>query len=92
MRILLITDLYPLFEEEKGIPLTIRDFALGFLERGHMVEVFRPNLIPNVLIRKRKLYKNGCFENKGIRIFNKNFLTPFQKNSVLRAYKKYFQG
>ena len=92
MRILLITDLYPLFEEEKGIPLTIRDFALGFLERGHMVEVFRPNLIPNVLIRKRKLYKNGCFENKGIRIFNKNFLTRFQKNSVLRAYKKYFQG
>ena len=88
MRILLITDLYPLFDGEKGIPLTIKAFAEGFVERGHLVEVFRPNLIPNVLIRKRKLYKNGCKENNGIRVYNKNFLTPFRKHSVLRAYKK----
>ncbi len=92
MRILLITDLYPLFDDEKGIPLTIKAFAEGFVERGHLVEVFRPNLIPNVLIRKRKLYKNGCKENNGIRVYNKNFLTPFRKHSVLRAYKKYFKG
>ncbi|MCX4274669.1 MAG: glycosyltransferase family 4 protein [Candidatus Gastranaerophilales bacterium] len=92
MRILLITDLYPLFDGEKGIPLTIKAFAEGFVERGHLVEVFRPNLIPNVLIRKRKLYKNGCKENNGIRVYNKNFLTPFRKHSVLRAYKKYFKG
>ena len=92
MRILLVTDLYPLFEDEKGIPLTIKAFADGFVERGHLVEVFRPNLIANVLIRKRKLYKNGCYENDGIRVFNRNFLTPFQRTSVLRAYKKYFKG
>lgn len=92
MRILLITDLYPLFEDEKGIPLTIKAFVEGFVERGHLVEVFRPNLIANVLLRKRKLYKNGCYENGGVRVFNKNFLTPFRKQSVLRTYKKYFKG
>jgi len=92
MKILVITDLYPLFENEAGIPLTIKDFAEGFVERGHFVEVFRPNLIPNVLIRKRKLYKSKCYENENVRIYNKNFLTPFRKSSVLRAYKKYFKG
>ncbi len=91
MKILLITDLYPLFENEAGIPLTIKDFAEGFIERGHLVEVFRPNLIPNVLIRKRKLYKNGCHKNGDVRVFNKNFLTPFGQGSVLRAYRKYFK-
>ncbi len=92
MRILLITDLYPLFENEAGIPLTIKDFAEGFVERGHFVEVFRPNLTVNVLIRKRKLYKNSKYENGSIRIYNRNFLTPFRRGSVLRAYKKYFKG
>ena len=41
MNILLITDLYPLFEGEEGIPLTIRDFALGFIQEGHSVCVFK---------------------------------------------------
>ena len=91
MNILLITDLYPLFDEEKGIPLTIRDFALGFAEAGHNVQVFRPNFIFNVQIRGRKTYKNGEYENAHVKIFNRNFLLPFRKNSVLSAYKKYFK-
>ncbi len=67
MNILFITDLYPLFEEEKGIPLTIRDFALGFLDEGHSVKVFRPNFIFNTMIRGRKTYKNGEYENSGVK-------------------------
>lgn len=92
MNILLITDLYPLFEGEKGIPLTIRDFVLGFIEAGHSVQVFRPNFIFNTFLRKRKTYKNGEYENFGVKIFNRNFLFPFRKNSVLSAYKKYFKN
>ncbi len=91
MNILFVTDLYPLFEEEKGIPLTIRDFALGFLNEGHTVKVFRPNFIFNTIIRGRKTYKNGEYENSGVKIFNKNFLFPFREKSVLKAYKKYFK-
>lgn len=89
MKILLVTDLYPLFEGEAGIPLTIRDFAAGFKEMGHEVFVFRPNFIFNTFLRKRETYKNGYYENAGIKIFNKNFILPFKKESVLRAYKKY---
>lgn len=91
MNILLITDLYPLFEGEEGIPLTIRDFALGFIQEGHSVCVLRPNFILNTIVRKRKTYKNGLYEDSGIKIFIKNFLFPFDKGGVLRAYKKYFK-
>ena len=85
MNILLITDLYPLFEGEEGIPLTIRDFALGFIQEGHSVCVLRPNFILNTIVRKRKTYKNGLYEDSGIKIFIKNFLFPFDKGGVLRA-------
>ncbi len=91
MNILFVTDLYPLFEKEKGIPLTIQDFALGFNGEGHSVSVFRPNFILNTIIRGRKIYKNGEYENSSIKIYNKNFIFPFRKNSVLKAYRKYFK-
>ncbi len=93
MNILLATDLYPLFENEVGIPLIIRDFALGFEKEGHTVKVFRPNFMLNVFIRGRKLYRNGKYADKvsGVEVYNKNFLFPFRKNSVLRAYKKFFK-
>lgn len=94
MNILFVTDLYPLFEGEEGIPLTLQDFTLGFLKAGHSVQVFRPNFILNTIIRKRKTYKNGLYlnsKNSDIKIFNKNFLFPFRKNSVISAYRKYFK-
>ncbi len=93
MNILLVTDLYPLFENEAGIPLTVKDFALGFEKEGCTVKVFRPNFMLNVFLRGRKLYRNGKYADKGsnIQIFNKNFLFPFRRNSVIRACKKYFK-
>lgn len=89
MKILLVTDLYPLFEGEAGIPLTIRDFALGFKTLGHEVFVFRPNFMFNTFLRKRETYKGGIYENDGIKIYNKNFILPFKKESVLKVYEKY---
>ncbi len=94
MKILFVTDLYPLFEGEDGIPLTLEDFTLGFFNAGHNVQVFRPNFILNTMIRKRKTHKNGLYQNSknpDIKIFNRNFLFPFRKNSVISAYRKYFK-
>jgi len=91
MKILLVTDLYPLFENEAGIPHTIADFAKGFKEAGNEVEVFRPNFVFNTMLRGRKTFRNGEYENSGITIYNKNFLLPFRKESVLRAFRKYFK-
>jgi len=89
MNILFVTDLYPLFEGESGIPLTIKAFAEGFLEAGHKVFVLRPNFIFNTHIRGRKTYRGGEYENSGVKIFNKNFLLPFDKGAVLRAYRNF---
>lgn len=91
MRILIVSDLFPLFEDEKNVPLTIKNFAAGFLEAGHFVEILRPNFIFNTLLRGRKVYKEGLYEDSGIRVYNKNFFFPFRKKSVIKAYHKFFK-
>lgn len=77
MKILFVTDLCPIYEEEKGLPLTLLNFISDFQKLGHEVTLLRPNVIPNVLLRKRKIspQKNGVY--KGFRYINLNFLTPF---------------
>ena len=42
MRILVITDLYPIQEGEKGTPLTIQAFVRSWEVLGHEVRVVRP--------------------------------------------------
>ncbi len=76
MKILLITDLYPIIED-KTIPNAILDFALGLKDFGEELCVFRPNFLLNSIIRKHKIIKNGFFEKQGIKIYNQNFIFPF---------------
>lgn len=75
MRILLITDLYPL--ENSNEPKTIKYFAQEWLNQGHKVDIIRPNFLLNTVLRKKKVFKSGIYEEDGIKIFNLNFITPF---------------
>lgn len=77
MNILFVTDLCPINEEEKGLPLTLLNFIQDFIKLGHKVTLIRPNVVPNVLLRGRKILPEGEFDWNGINIINKNYLTPF---------------
>ena len=75
MRILLITDLYPI--ENSGEPLVIKDFAKYWQEEGHIVDVIRPNFLLNTKIRHKKIFKDGVYFEDNIKIMNVNYVTPF---------------
>ncbi len=75
MRILLITDLYPI--ENSGEPLVIKDFAKYWQQAGHIVDVIRPNFLLNTKIRHKKIFKDGIYYEDNIQIINVNYLTPF---------------
>ena len=78
MRILLITDLYPL--EGSKEPITIKEFVKKWQEAGHQVDVIRPNFILNTIVRKRKLFPEKTYTEDGITIYNINCITPFLFN------------
>lgn len=75
MRILLITDLYPI--ENSGEPLVVKEFAKCWQEEGHIVDVIRPNFLLNTKIRHKKIFKNGVYFEDNIKIMNVNYFTPF---------------
>lgn len=81
MKILLITDLYPL-TDDKTIPKIVEDFALGFKNLGHFVCVIRPNFLFNTILRKHKVIKNGIYFRNDIKIYNKNFILPFFDDDI----------
>ena len=76
MKILVITDLYPVNEEEKFTPRTILNFVRGWEKLGHEVKVIKPNFIFNSFIRKKPFYKSGIYEN----VENINYFFPFLGN------------
>ena len=78
MRILLITDLYPI--ENSNEPNTIKDFAKNWQELGHQVDVLRPNFLANTILRKKKVFKEKTYTEDGITIYNINCFTPFWFN------------
>ena len=57
MKILLVTDLYPL-NNDRTIPKVIEDFALGLNEIEHEIEVLRGNFLINSYLRKHQILKN----------------------------------
>ena len=73
MKILLISDLYPL-ETDLTIPSVLEDFSLSMKKFGAEIEVIRSNFLPNTLIRKHKILKSGTYNRNGIKIHNRNFL------------------
>lgn len=78
MKILLVTDLYPI--ENENITHAISDFAQEWKQQGHEVEVIRPNFIFNTIIRGRKLKDEKLCLQNGIKILNLNYWTPFWFN------------
>lgn len=73
MKILFVTDLYPVFEEEKYTPKTLFDFVKNWQNAGHQVEVVKPNFILNSFLRHKPFYKTAKYGN----VFNVNYFTPF---------------
>ena len=90
MKILLITDLYPVKNDEKNTPRTLLNFVNEWQKLGHQVKIIKPNFILNSFIRKKPFYKTGWYED----IFNVNYWLPFMgnvKNKLKKFYEKDFQ-
>ena len=73
MKIIVITDLYPVFQDEKKTPRTIWDFVQGWKELGNGVRVIKPNFILNSFLRGKPFYKGGQYGD----IENINYWLPF---------------
>lgn len=78
MRILLVTDLYPIGQE--NITKALFYFVREWRNQGHEVDVIRPNFKFNTKIRGRKIIKEKMYFEHGIKIYNLNFITPFWFN------------
>lgn len=76
MKILMITDLYPVKSEEINTPKTLYNFVQSWICQGHKVDVIKPNFILNSFLRKKPFYKTGWYEN----VYNVNYFTPFWFN------------
>ena len=79
MQILIITDLYPIKEDEKYTPRTILNFVKCWQNQGHEVKVIKPNFLLNSFLGKKPFYPNGIYDN----IENKNYIFPFWKKEKL---------
>ena len=73
MKILLITDLYPIKRGDSNSPLTLHNFAFEWIKQGHKVDVVKPNFLFNSFVRKKPFYKTGFYEYEGVKIFNVNY-------------------
>ena len=84
MKILLITDLYPVDEFDINTPLTLYAFVKEWVKLGHDVKIIRPNFILNSFVRNKKFYKSGWYGN----LFNVNYFFPYWFNikNKLRDY------
>ena len=76
MKILFITDLYPVKDSEKTTPRTLYNFVQEWENFGEDVYVLKPNFLINSFIRKKSYYKTGLYGS----VFNANYLTPFWGN------------
>ena len=73
MRMLVITDLYPINEDETYTSRTIQAFVKSWENLGHEVRIIKPNFLLNSYLRKNPYYKDGIYGQ----IENINYLTPF---------------
>ncbi len=76
MKILFITDLYPVLEYEKTTPRTLYNFVRDWESIGEDVWVLKPNFLLNSFVRKKPYYKTGWYG----KVFNANYVTPFWGN------------
>lgn len=87
MKILFITDLYPVKSGESTTPVTLHNFVIEWINQGHSVDVIKPNFIFNSILRGKPLYKTGFYEYEGVNIFNVNYFTPFWFDVVHKMLK-----
>ena len=73
MKILFITDLYPVTRDEKTTPKTLLSFVQEWEKQGHSVDIIKPNFIFNSFLRGKPFYKTGQYGN----VLNINYWTPF---------------
>lgn len=76
MKILVITDLYPIKDDEIHTPRTIYDFVQSWKKSGHEVKIIKPNFILNSFLRKKPFYKSGIYGE----VENINYWLPFIGN------------
>ena len=88
MKILFITDLYPIKKGENDTPLTLHNFVFEWIKLGHEVDIIKPNFIFNSFLRKKPFYSDGFYNYEGVRIFNANYFTPFWFNSLKKIPKE----
>ena len=77
MKILFISDLYPIKRDEKNSVLTLHGFVKEWIRQGHDVDVIKPNFIFNSFLRKKPFYKTGFYEYEQVKVFNVNYHLPF---------------
>ena len=73
MKILFISDLFPVKNDEPNTPRTLFNFVEGWKTLGHKVDVIKPNFILNSFLRGKPYYKNGNYNG----VQNLNFWLPF---------------
>jgi len=76
MRILFITNLYPILDSEKRFANPIVDFVQSLEAQGHEVRVIRPNWLISDFINKKTYCEDGFYEN----VENLNYILPFWGN------------
>lgn len=88
MKILFITDLYPIKSGEATTPVTLHNFVIEWVKQGHNVDVIKPNFIFNSFLRGKPFYKTDFYQFQGVRIFNVNYFTPFWFNFLAKLPKE----
>lgn len=73
MKILFVTDLYPVRQEETITPRTLYEFVQGWRKAGVQVDVIKPNFILNSFVRSKPFYKTGWYND----VYNINYWLPF---------------
>lgn len=75
MRILVITEIYSLTDEEKYTSQFIKKLVYNWEKQGHEVRIIKPNLLISTYLQK-KYYKNGFYD----KVENINYFLPFMGN------------
>lgn len=88
MKILFITDLYPIQADESTTPVTLHNFVREWIKQGHEVKVLKPNWLLNSFLRNKPFYNTGFYELDGVKIFNANYLSPFWYNFLDKIPKE----
>lgn len=93
MKILFITDLFPVKSGEINTSKALYNFVIEWIKQGHSVDVIKPNFIFNSFLRGKPFYKTGFYELNGVKVFNVNYWTPFMfdiKKKFGKKDKNYF--